>query len=125
MGIERNPFVLVLDETGSLVQIEDTREGQQNRGKKFLVPQAEKKTSGIKANLLWDTPAYVFGIQDLEGLFEKERNESDSACLSKGQHFLIAYEMIFPTQQNEKPSYHFLKMQQKNIFLNIRTGPKY
>ena len=69
------PFIFVLDEIGNLIQIEDTREGQQNRGKKILVPQGEKKTSGIKANLLWDSATYVFGIQNLDELSDKKKEK--------------------------------------------------
>ena len=58
------PFIVVLDQKGSLVTIEDTREGEgkKKKGKVFLVPQGVKKTSGIAANLLWDSAAYVFGL---------------------------------------------------------------
>lgn len=68
-GWERKeiPFIIVLDNEGNLIQIEDTREGEgkKKRAKTFLVPQAVKKTSGIAANLLWDTAGYVFG--DIKG----------------------------------------------------------
>ncbi len=70
------PFIFVLDDRGTLIQIDDTREGPQGRGKKFLVPQAEKKTSGIKANLLWDSPAYVFGIQNFEELPDQKKKKA-------------------------------------------------
>ena len=42
----------------------DTRElaGKKLRARSFLVPLGEKKTSGIKANLLWDSAAYVIGL---------------------------------------------------------------
>lgn len=103
------PFVLVLDETGSLVQIEDTREGQQNRGKKFLVPQAEKKTSGIKANLLWDTPAYVFGIQDLEGLFEKEKERKRQRLPQQRTAFLDRIRNDLPDTAKQKALISFLE----------------
>ncbi|EHL29004.1 type I-C CRISPR-associated protein Cas8c/Csd1 [Legionella drancourtii] len=58
------PFVIVVDEQGDLVQIEDSREqdGKQLRAKAFLVPQAEKRASGVKANLLWDNAEYIFGL---------------------------------------------------------------
>lgn len=66
------PFIIVLDHDGNLVQIEDTREGEgkKKRAKTFLVPQGEKRASGVKANLLWDNAGYVFGI-DIKG--DKER----------------------------------------------------
>jgi CRISPR-associated protein Csd1 len=56
-------FVVVLDEVGRLKAFEDTREGTGNNrpGKKFLVPQGEKRTVGIKANLLWDNIEYALG----------------------------------------------------------------
>ena len=58
------PFVIVLDNRGTLIQVEDTREknGEKTRAKAFLVPQAVKRTSGIAANLLWDSTEYVYGI---------------------------------------------------------------
>jgi CRISPR-associated protein Csd1 len=60
------PFVVVLDSDGRLIRIEDTREedGKKKRAKTFLVPQGTKKTSGVTANLLWDTAGYVFGVDN-------------------------------------------------------------
>ena len=64
------PFIVVLNGKGNFVQIEDTREGEgkKKRGKLFLVPQGVKKTSGVAANLLWDTAGYIFGIVNTNGL---------------------------------------------------------
>lgn len=58
------PFVLEIDAHGRLIEIADTRNDQGKRkvGRRFLVPQGVKKTSGIAANLLWDTTEYVLGI---------------------------------------------------------------
>ncbi|WP_163055502.1 type I-C CRISPR-associated protein Cas8c/Csd1 [Acidithiobacillus ferrooxidans] len=58
------PFVLDIDEDGRLINITDTRsgEGKKKVGQRFLVPQGVKKTSGVAANLLWDTAEYVLGI---------------------------------------------------------------
>ena len=58
------PFILEIDDEGRLVQILDTRsgEGKKKTAQRFLVPQAVKKTSGVAANLLWDTAEYVLGI---------------------------------------------------------------
>lgn len=66
------PFIIVIDNNGMLVQIEDTREGdgKKKRARAFLVPKGVKKTSGIASNLLWDTAGYIFGI-DTKG--NKER----------------------------------------------------
>ena len=69
------PFVLVIDEQGKLVQIEDTREGDGNkkRAKTFLVPQGVKKTSGVAANLLWDNAEYVTGCTCIQGIKDQDR----------------------------------------------------
>ncbi|MCK6428210.1 MAG: type I-C CRISPR-associated protein Cas8c/Csd1 [Burkholderiaceae bacterium] len=58
------PFVIEIDATGRLVQIKDTREtvGKRKVGRTFLVPQGVKKTSGVAANLLWDTAEYALGL---------------------------------------------------------------
>lgn len=65
-GFERKeiPFILVVNENGSLVQIADTRTlaDKKKPAQLFLVPQSVKKTSGVAANLLWDTAEYVLGV---------------------------------------------------------------
>ena len=59
------PFVIVVDRDGGFVSLQDTRN---NEGKKLIarsemVPAGVKKTSGIAANLLWDTAEYVLGVE--------------------------------------------------------------
>lgn len=58
------PFVLVLDAEGRLVQLADRREGDGKKrvARAVLVPQGIKKTSGVAANLLWDSAEYVLGV---------------------------------------------------------------
>ena len=58
------PFVLEIDIDGKLLNLADTRNavGKKKIGQRFLVPQGVKKTSGVAANLLWDTAEYVLGI---------------------------------------------------------------
>ncbi len=58
------PFIVELAADGRVVQLKDTRalDGKKLRAKTYLVPQGEKKTSGVKANLLWDSAAYVIGL---------------------------------------------------------------
>jgi len=66
-GLEEKaiPFVIELDLDGRVRQLRDTRQpdGTRLRAQTFLVPQGEKKTSGIKANLLWDSAEYVIGMK--------------------------------------------------------------
>lgn len=58
------PFVIVLDSEGLPVSLNDTREGlgKSRRAKPFLVPQSVKRSVGIVANLLWDSPEYALGV---------------------------------------------------------------
>lgn len=58
------PFIIELTADGSVNQLRDTRtlDGKKLRARSFLVPVGEKKTSGVKANLLWDSAAYVIGV---------------------------------------------------------------
>lgn len=58
------PFVIVIDPDGHLVNIEDTRQtiNKKLRAKSFLVPQGEKRSSGVKPYLLWDNMEYVLGV---------------------------------------------------------------
>lgn len=58
------PFIIEIDGEGRLVNLADTRagDGKKRVGQRFLVPQGVKKTSGVAANLLWDTAEYVLGV---------------------------------------------------------------
>jgi CRISPR-associated protein Csd1 len=70
LGFEEKeiPYVIVLDAKGAPVDLRATHEGEgkKRRAKKYLVPQSVKRSVGIAANLLWDNPEYVLGI-DLKG----------------------------------------------------------
>lgn len=83
------PYVVLMDEDGNFVAIEDTREGEgrKKRSKKFLVPQSVNRTVGKNANLLWDNIEYALGanprnrndIKERFKLFiERVKNETDS-----------------------------------------------
>ena len=90
------PFVLVIDEQGKLIQIEDTRAGDGNkkRAKHFLVPQGVKKSSGVVANLLWDNAGYVTGCAYVEGIKDKDR-------IAKIQKRAIEKQSAFKTRIEE------------------------
>ncbi|GAB4405834.1 MAG: type I-C CRISPR-associated protein Cas8c/Csd1 [Rhodoferax sp.] len=65
-GLEQKeiPFVLEISATGELLHLHDTREwnGKKKVARVFRVPMGIKKTSGVAANLLWDTVEYVLGV---------------------------------------------------------------
>jgi len=80
------PFVILLDPTGEYRQIEDTRtmEGKKKRARSFLVPQGVKKTSGVAANLLWDTAEYVLGV-DTKGKPDRVQQQHEAFRIRLGE----------------------------------------
>jgi CRISPR-associated protein Csd1 len=70
------PFLIVLTAKGDFAGFDDTREGEGKKkvAKSYLVPQGVKRSSGVAANLLWDSPGYVFGI-DTKGKPERAREQ--------------------------------------------------
>lgn len=77
-GFERKPipYLVVLTAAGEFAALRDTREGEgKNRvAKSYLLPQTVKRSSGVAANLLWDNPGYVFGV-DSKGKPERAREQ--------------------------------------------------
>jgi len=58
------PFLIVIDEKGRFVTIQDTREGEgkKKEAKRFLVPKdVGRSGSAVRANLLWDNAEYALG----------------------------------------------------------------
>ncbi len=58
------PFIVELTAEGKALGIVDTRqiEGKKKVARRYLVPKGVKRSSGVAANLLWDTAEYVLGI---------------------------------------------------------------
>ncbi|SHF68371.1 CRISPR-associated protein, Csd1 family [Bacteroides luti] len=64
LGFERKeiPFIIVIDEEGNFINLEDTREGENKRAKRFLVLKTKGRpgsNSWQTANVLWDHYGYV------------------------------------------------------------------
>ncbi|GJQ23437.1 type I-C CRISPR-associated protein Cas8c/Csd1 [Candidatus Brocadia sapporoensis] len=109
------PFIVVLNRQGNFLSMVDTRsgDGKKKTARSFMVPKAVKRSSGIAANLLWDTPAYIFGKpkpdkkKDMENLFQRAKEQQKS--------FLDKIVEIFtdsPPDEGVAAVIHFLK--QKN-----------
>jgi len=67
------PFVLEIKANGEVVQLIDTRTPNDKKklvGRSYRVPLGIKKTSGVAANLLWDTLEYAVGV-DTKGKPER------------------------------------------------------
>jgi len=58
------PFIIELTSEGKPLGIVDTRqvEGKKKVARRYLVPKGVKRSSGVAANLLWDTAEYVLGV---------------------------------------------------------------
>jgi CRISPR-associated protein Csd1 len=105
------PFVIEIDAQGTPVQIEDTRygEGKKKRARSFLIPQGNKKTSGVVANLLWDNAEYVLGV-DTKGKPER--------IAEQHQAFLTKIESLPASAQADKgvqSLLHFLRKDMSNL----------
>lgn len=127
------PFVLVLDVEGRLTQIDDTRtgDGKKKVARAFLVPQGVKKTSGVAANLLWDTAEYVLGI-DTKGKPERVvlqhaafRERAASALAAAGSDAgMIAvtrfFEQFEPAQLDEHPQAGEIRATNPNLTFRLQ-----
>lgn len=86
-GFEKKeiPFLIEIDKSGKFVDLRDTRdgEGRKKQGRIFIVPKGVKKTSGIAANLLWDTANYVLGIPKTDPKKEAKKDPIETARLQK------------------------------------------
>ncbi len=82
-GLEQKeiPFILEITPEGALFQIWDTRTSQGKRlvAQAFRVPMGIKKTSGVAANLLWDTLEYVLGV-DTKGNPKRVAEQHAAFC---------------------------------------------
>ncbi|MFO1350392.1 MAG: type I-C CRISPR-associated protein Cas8c/Csd1 [Gammaproteobacteria bacterium] len=100
------PFVIVLDREGRFVDLDDTRsgEGKKKSGRISTVPQGEKKTSGIKANLLWDTLGYALGVVSTakaDKLSEAKRIAEVERAKEMHAAFVQRIRDAFPTIEDE------------------------
>jgi len=130
------PYVVVISDEGQFVAIEDTREGvgKEKRAKKFLVPQAVKRTVGRKANLLWDNIEYALGanprnrgdVQERFNLFIRRIKEEIPISEFPSVGSLIKFLENNPVVQIEKSNYSELWNQilKENPFIVFKIDGK-
>ena len=114
------PFLVILDDTGRFIDIQDTRtgDGKKKIAREFIVPKAVKKTSGIAANLLWDVPAYVFGIPKPDA--KKDEAALKKRAIEQHQDFIKNLKEAFPNTEFDPAIRAVLSFLEKNDF-----GPVY
>ena len=104
-GLEQKEilFILEINAAGELLQLRDTRElqGKKKVARIYRVPMGVKKTSGVAANLLWDTLEYVLGV-DTKGKPERVAEQHaafrariaalpDAACQDAGIQAVLRF----------------------------------
>lgn len=120
------PFLIVLDRDGNFVSLRDTRDDNNKKGRRFIVPQGEKKTSGIKANLLWDTPAYVLGkyiYDEKQDTSKRKRHEQNVP--KQHRAFVERFNETFPKDFHNNGIYAIRKFLEKNNFESLYAHHKW
>lgn len=89
------PFVIVIDEQGQFIQLEDTRTKTEKKGRKFLVPKsmirAGNKSYGV-SNILYDHYGYVLAHpKEVDGTNKKTPEQiadekAKNQLLAQNQH---------------------------------------
>jgi CRISPR-associated protein Csd1 len=113
------PFLIVLDQRGQFVSLQDTREGEgkKKRGRIFMVPKGIKKTSGNASNFLWDTPNYVFGKPRAE--------DAQNNAKAKEQHnlFIKTIQTKFPSPIEDEGIQGVINFLERGEFTSIFSHP--
>ncbi|WP_434035209.1 type I-C CRISPR-associated protein Cas8c/Csd1 [Pseudomonas aeruginosa] len=75
---ERISYALLLSAQGELLDVQDIRllSGKKPQPRLMSVPQPEKRTSGIKSNVLWDKTSYVLGVSAKGGERTQQEHEA-------------------------------------------------
>ncbi|MGY6554308.1 MAG: type I-C CRISPR-associated protein Cas8c/Csd1 [Wenzhouxiangella sp.] len=71
---EKISFEILLTPEGGVAQVNDIRDTSSKKPQPRIlnVPQAEKRTVGIKSNFLWDKTSYVLGVSNTSKRADKE-----------------------------------------------------
>ena len=130
------PYVVVIDMNSNFVAINDTREGEgkRKRAKKFLVPQAVKRTVAKKAYLLWDNIEYALGanprqrndIEERHRLFKQRVEELARETQIPSVKALSKFLNSNPIQQIEQSGYAEMWNQilEENPFIAFKIDGK-
>ena len=120
-SLEKIGFVLVVDEHGALVQVEDIRDskGSKKIPVQRLLPQAVKRSSGIAANLLWDNAEYVLGST------QKAKQSGPQSSTRPLSHVLLTNCCRSVTMSAYKPSPCGLLNRARYCLIRLRTTSIY
>ena len=124
---EKVGYAIVLSEQGGVVDVEDRhdRDGKKPLPQLISVPQAERRTVGVKSNFLWDKTSYALGVsanskrsaQEHEA-FKALHREALAGSDDPGLKALLAFlDAWTPQQFRENP--HFLRQGEAMLDTNV------
>lgn len=116
------PFIIILDTDGRFKGLQDTRQGE---GKKKIarictVPKAVKKSINIVSNLLWGTPAYVFGRPKPDK--KKDNEKLAKRAKEQQENFVANIKSTFPDSSDTGVN-AVIKFLDKNDFTGVFSHP--
>lgn len=107
LGFEQKAidFLIIISENGEFCGLRDLREidGKKKKGRLTRVPKGVKRSSGVAANLLWDTSPYVLGhllrVDKQKKLVYSGKGSNKRLNLSKSKKELAKMRNRLPKQQ--------------------------
>jgi CRISPR-associated protein Csd1 len=124
-GFEKKgiPFVVVLGRAGSFKGLEDTRtaDGAKKVARAFVVPKAEKRSSRVAANLLWDNTAYVFGMPKPDP--KKDIKHLRKRAVEQHDAFVAKVKATFPAPVSDAGVAAVLRFLDKDDFDRVFKHP--
>jgi CRISPR-associated protein Csd1 len=128
---EQISYCIVLNDDGSIHHIDDIRLSQQVKNKtnyqplSLIVPALpEGKTSGVKANYVWDNTAYVLGVSEKPKadekyqLFWKQVRELD-ATQSKALQVLQKFPAFWDIHKQDYVEWNTKDFLEKNVIFRV------
>lgn len=128
---EQISYCIVLNDDGSIHHIDDIRLSQQVKNKTTYQPLSlivpafpEGKTSGVKANYVWDNTAYVLGVSEKPKadekykLFWKQVKELD-ATNSKALQVLQKFPAFWDIHKQDYVDWNTKDFLEKNVIFRV------
>ncbi len=128
---EQISYCIVLNDDGSIHHIDDIRLSQQVKNKTTYQPLSlivpafpEGKTSGVKANYVWDNTAYVLGVSEKPKadekyqLFWKQVRELD-ATNSKALQVLQKFPAFWDIHKQDYVDWNTKDFLEKNVIFRV------
>ncbi len=112
------PFLIVIDRGGNFMGLTDTTSPDAKRGITRVVPREEVrsgKNAWQKANILWDSPAYLLGVSD----------EKPEEARKKHKAFKSKIREVFPSVEIDEGVRAVLAFLERGDFTKIFSHPSW